>query len=176
MIAASFKTPTTERRCLNTWICGEFEGSAELSISSSCASAHMKHVNSEGVETRDIDTPREGPHYAVRPLSLILISQDKKKGIYSVSECKSILTISAMRTASRHIDIPNSCLSWINLRAAHLFIELDLVLQDDPVGSIRLLPRQQQTVPGDISGLDRRHWRGCWEERNMMRTNTKTIV
>lgn len=100
----------------------------------------MKHVHSEGVKTRDIDAAREGPHYAVRPLSLILIRRDKKRGLFSVPDCKSIFTISGIQTACLHIDIPGSFPSCINLRAAHLFIELDLVFQDDPVGSIRLSP------------------------------------
>ena len=114
----------------------------------------MKHVHSEGVEPRDIDAAREGPHYAVGPLSLILIRRDKKKGLFSVPDHKSIFTISEIQTACSHIDIPDSCPSFINLRTAHLFIEFDLVFQDDPIGSIRLLPRQRQTVPGDIGGLD----------------------
>lgn len=100
----------------------------------------MKHVHSEGVETRDIDAAREGPHYAVGPLSLILIRRDTKRGLFSVPDCKSISAISEIQTACPHIDIPDSCLSCINLRATHLFIELDLVFQYDPVGSIRLLP------------------------------------
>lgn len=120
----------------------------------------MKHVHSEGVETRDIDAPREGPHYAVGPLFLILIRRDKKRGLSSMPDCKSIFTISEIQTACQHIDIPDSCQSCINLQAPHLFIELDLVFQDDPVRSIRLLPRQRQTVPGDIGGLDGRHGRG----------------
>lgn len=120
----------------------------------------MEHVHSEGVETRDIDAPREGPHYAVGPLSLILIRRDKKRGRVSEPDCKSISAISETQTACQFIDIPHGILSCINLQAAHLFIELDLVFQDDPVGSIRLLPRQRQTVPGDISGLDVRHRRG----------------
>lgn len=120
----------------------------------------MEHVHSEWVEARDIDTAREGPHYAVRALSLILMSRDKERGLISVPDCKSISAISLTQTASQHVDIPDSSLSCINLRAPHLFIELDLVFQDDPVWSIRLLPRQRQTVPGDIGGLDGGYWRG----------------
>lgn len=120
----------------------------------------MEHVHSERVEARDIHAAREGPHYAVRSLPLILIRRNKERGLFSVPDCKSISAISEIQTAGQHIDIPDSSLSCINLRAPHLFIELDLVFQDDPVWSIRLLPRQRQTVPGDISGLDGGHRRG----------------
>lgn len=112
----------------------------------------MEHVHREGVEACDIDAAGEGPHYAVRPLFLILIRRHKKRGLFSMLDCKSIVNISEIQTACRHIGFPDSCLSCINLRAAHLFIELDLVFEDNPVGSIRLLPRQRQTVPGDIGG------------------------
>lgn len=113
----------------------------------------MKHVHSEGVKTCDIDAPGEGPHYAVGPLFLILIRGDKgRRGALSMLRCKPIVNIREIQTACQLIAIPDSCRSCINLRAPHLFIELDLVFQDDPVGSIRLLPRQRQTVPGDING------------------------
>lgn len=115
----------------------------------------MKHVRGEGVKTCDIHVAREGPDYAVGPLLVILIRRGgKKTGLFSAPDCKSIFTISDVQTAFQHIDIPDSSLGRINLRAAHLFIELDLVFQDDPVRSIGLLPQQQQTVPGDIGGLD----------------------
>jgi len=96
---------TTEGDYLNTWIGGKFKRSTILSISSSCASTYMEHVNSEGVETRDIDTPREGPHYAIGPLSLILIRQDKKRGLFSMPDSECILSVSEIQTACQHIDI-----------------------------------------------------------------------
>ena len=37
----------------------------------------------------------------------------------------------------------------------HLLIVFDLVLQDDPVGFLRLLPGQGDGVSGDVLGLDR---------------------
>lgn len=46
----------------------------------------MKHVHSEGVETCDIDAAREGPHYAVGSLFLILIIRDKNTGLFSVPD------------------------------------------------------------------------------------------
>lgn len=44
----------------------------------------------------------------------------------------------------------------------HLLIVLDLVLQDDAIGPLRLLPCQRHTVPGDVLGLDGCNWRGSW--------------
>lgn len=37
----------------------------------------------------------------------------------------------------------------------HLLVVFDLVLQDDPVGFLRLLPGQGDGVSGDVLGLDR---------------------
>lgn len=44
----------------------------------------------------------------------------------------------------------------------HLLVVLDLVLQDDAVGPLGLLPCQRHAVPGDVLGLDGRNWRGSW--------------
>lgn len=48
-------------------------------------------------------------------------------------------------------------------KSSHLLVVLDLVLEDDSVGSLRLLPRQRHSVSGDVLGLDggnrRRRWR-----------------
>lgn len=40
----------------------------------------------------------------------------------------------------------------------HLFVVLDLILQDDPIGSLRWLPRQRDGVSRDIFGLDGSYW------------------
>lgn len=126
----------------------------------------MEHVDGQRVETCDVDSLREGPHYAVGPLSLFLVITNKKGSDgSSVPDSKSFFAISEIQTASHNI--PDNVLSRINLRGPHLFIELDLIFQDDPVGLIRLLPRQRQAVPGDVSDLDGRHWRGSWDTDEM---------
>lgn len=105
----------------------------------------MEHVNGERVESRDVDAPQEGPHDAVGTLPLVLVRKDTKRGRFFQS-----LTGSSSSTSSS----ARCCMSSTGLRAAHLFIELDLVFQDDPIRSVRLLPCQRQAVPGDVSHLD----------------------
>lgn len=38
--------------------------------------------------------------------------------------------------------------------SSHLLVVLDLVLKNDSVGSLRLLPCQRHSVSGDVLGLD----------------------
>lgn len=54
---------------------------------------------------------------------------------------------------------------------SHLLVVLDLVLQDDPIGSIGRLPGQWDSVPCDILCLDGCHWRGSWWDDQRKKEN-----
>lgn len=69
----------------DTRVGGELIRGTEFSVSSCCTSTHVEHVHSEGVEARDNHTAREGSHYAVRSLPLILIRWDKNRRLFSVA-------------------------------------------------------------------------------------------
>lgn len=64
--------------------------------------------------------------------------------------------------------------SYTSLWRPHLFIVFDLILQNDPIGSVRELPCQGDGVSGDILRLDGSHrWRS-W--RNYMKNRKRKIT
>lgn len=99
----------------------------------------MKHVHGERVETCDIHAAREGPHYAVGALSLFLIRdrQTKKDGVSFRGLTGNLWSPSAADEQRAHVLTSQT---GFKPPAPHLLVELDLVLQDDPVRSVWLLP------------------------------------
>lgn len=51
--------------------------------------------------------------------------------------------------------------------SSHLFVVLDLVLKNDSVGSLGLLPCQRHSVSSDVLGLNGGNWRGSWNKRKI---------
>lgn len=57
----------------------------------------------------------------------------------------------------------------ISHESSHLLVVLDLVLKNDSVGSLGLLPCQRHSVSSDVLGLDGGNWRGSWNKRKSQR-------
>jgi len=53
--------------------------------------------------------------------------------------------------------------------SSHLLVVLDLVLKNDSVGSLGLLPCQRHSMSSDVLGLDGGNWRGSWNKRKSQR-------
>lgn len=133
----------------------ELKRAAEFPVAGRCASAHMEDVGSKGGETLDVSVPWRGFYDSVASFILVLrmIEKETKRKQSDVVFLQSVATY-------RYSGDFFICRNYISHGTPHLLVVLDLILQDDPVGSIRWLPGQWDGVSCDILRLDGSHWRG----------------
>lgn len=128
----------------------ELKWAAEFPVAGSRASAHVEHVGSKGRQTFDVSVPWGSFYDSVASFVLVLRMTNKGETKRTRTGCWNI----KLRRKKFHKQKLH--LSW----TPHLLVVLDLILQDDPVGSIWWLPGQWDSVSCDILRLDGSHWRG----------------